>query len=87
MKFLTEHAQKAYEELLAEVGRSTMAFMDEARIIAKKKKDEEVTILLSAASRLAEMQIDGLRKAVLTASEIDVQWTSLKGHMTILSQK
>lgn len=81
MKFNTEMAQKAYEQLVGEVGRAVQELIDESRKQAKLHPNEAVSIALTAATSAAEIKIRGLDKALRLGAEIDVQMGNLKAHI------
>lgn len=83
MQFKTTQGQEAYAEILRETGRAVHDLREELHGAMALHPDAAISLVCTSASRGAELQIDGLVKAIKTASEVDALWSSVAGHPVV----
>lgn len=87
MQFKTSQAQVAYGEVCAEYGRAVDEFLRTTDALVAQCPDDVVEIRLHAAMQVAAMRTKGIETAIRLATDVDVQWSSLAGHLVMAAQQ
>jgi hypothetical protein len=83
MQFKTTQAQAAYQEILQETGRAIQVVIADAKALEERFPEAAVSIAVTASGRVADLSMDGTARAIRVGTEVDVQWSTLAGHMAL----
>jgi hypothetical protein len=83
MQFKTTQAQAAYQEILQETGRAIQNVLADAKALGERYPEAAVSIAVTASGRVADMSVNGTERAIRVGTEVDIQWSTLAGHMAI----
>jgi general stress protein 26 len=84
MEFKTPQAKAAYVEILRETGRVVAQMWEDARRTQDVNPSAGITIALHTSAKVAEVQLEGLARAISTATEVDVRWSSMMGQLAAM---
>lgn len=81
MKFKTQYAQSAYDEMVRELGHIIQSVDAASRRQEDRVPADAASIALSTAYKVAEIRMKGLESALRTGSDIDLQWGAMTAHL------
>lgn len=84
MEFKTPQAQAAYTEILRETGRVVSQMWEDARRMQDRDPSMRITVAMHTSTKAAEVQLEGLARAISTATEVDVRWSSMMGQLAAM---
>lgn len=83
MQFKTTQAKEAYQEILQETGRAIQRVIADAKDLEKRYPEAAVNIAVTTSGRVADLSMDGTARAIRVGTEVDIQWSTLAGHLAI----